>query len=49
MHCQAYIDLRQGINPEEDQLDRPGYLRGVIARRKELESKLESKLKRANV
>ena len=41
MHCQAYSDLRQGINPEEDQLDRPGYLRGVISRRKELESKLE--------
>ena len=41
MHCQAYRDLRQGINPEEDQRDRPGYLRGVISRRKELESKLE--------
>ena len=49
MHCQAYIDLRQGINPEEDQLDRPEYLRGVISRRKELESKLKSKLERGNI
>ena len=40
MHCQAYTDLRQGINPEEDQTDRAGYLRKVIARRKELELKI---------
>ena len=40
MQCQAYADLRQGINPEEDQRDRPCYLMRVIARRKELEAKI---------
>ena len=40
MQCEAYLDLRRGLNPEEDQLDRPGYLRNVIKRRKELEVKL---------
>ena len=42
MQCEAYRDLRKGINPEEDQLDRPSYLRNVIKMRKELESKLRS-------
>jgi hypothetical protein len=41
MQCEAYRDLRQGINPDDLQKDRPGYLRNVIARRKELEAKLE--------
>ena len=40
MSCQAYLNLREGINPDEDFKDRAGYLREVIARRKELESKL---------
>ena len=40
MQCHAYKDLRLGINPEENQEDRPMYLRKVISRRKELESKL---------
>ena len=40
MECQAYAGLRQGINPEEDQKDRPFYLMRVIARRKELEAKI---------
>ena len=41
MSCSAYKEYRQGINPELEQKDRPGYLRKVIARRKELELKLE--------
>ena len=41
MQCEAYRDLRQGINPDDLQKDRPGYLRNVIARRKELEAMLE--------
>ena len=41
MSCSAYEKYRQGINPELEQKDRPGYLRKVIARRKELELKLE--------
>ena len=40
MQCKAYLNLREGINPEEDLLDRAVYLRKVIAKRKELESKL---------
>ena len=40
MHCETYLDMRSGINPELGQLDRPGYLGNVIKRRKELESKL---------
>ena len=32
MHCGAYLDMRSGINPELDQLDRPGYLRRVPSR-----------------
>ena len=41
MECRAYADLRQGINPELVHKDRPEYLRRVIARRKELEAKLQ--------
>ena len=41
MSCSAYEEYRHGINPELEQKDRPGYLRKVIARRKELELKLE--------
>ena len=41
MSCKAYEDLRQGIDPELDQKERPGYLRKVISRRKDLESKLQ--------
>ena len=41
MECRAYADLRQGINPELVQKDRPGYLRRVITRRKELEANLK--------
>ena len=43
MQCHAYKDLRLGINPEENQEDRPMYLRKIISRRKELESKLGNK------
>ena len=43
MPCEAYLDMRSGINPELDQLERPGYLRNVIKRRKELESKIGQK------
>ena len=39
MHFQAYSEFRQGINPKEDQKDRPGYLRQVI-KKKNLEAKL---------
>ena len=42
MECQAYVGLRQGINPELVRQDRPGYLRRVIAKRKDLEAKLKS-------
>ena len=41
MEWKTYADLRQGINPELVQNDRPRYLRRVIARRKELEAKLK--------
>ena len=41
LECQAYVDLRQGINPELVQRDRPGYLRRVILMRKDLEAKLK--------
>ena len=40
MSCKAYEDLRQGIDPTLDQKERPGYLRKVISRRKDLELKL---------
>ena len=40
MECQAYVDLRQGIDSELLLSDRPGYLRRVILKRKELEAKL---------
>ena len=43
MSCKAYEDLRQGIDPELDQRERPSYLRKVIARRKELELKIRSR------
>ena len=43
MHCQAYLQLRQGLNPEEDFVDRSSYLRKVIAKRKELELELKKK------
>ena len=43
MHCQAYLELRQGLNPEQDFVDRLSYLRKVIARRKELEMELKKK------
>ena len=35
MRCQAYLNLRECISPEEDFKDRAGYLRKLIARRKE--------------
>ena len=41
MHCEAYLTLRTGLNPEEDFQDRAVYLRNMIARRKELEFKLK--------
>ena len=40
LQCEAYVDLRQGINPECIPCDRAVYLRKVITRRKELEAKL---------
>jgi hypothetical protein len=40
MECDAYSELRKGINPESFIQERPGYLRSVIAKRKELEAKL---------
>ena len=42
LSCQAYVDYRRGIDPELNQKERPGYLRKVIARRKELEAKLRN-------
>ena len=44
MSCNAYEDFRQGIDPELDQKEMPGYLRKVISRRKELEAKLKIRL-----
>ena len=43
MECKAYADLSNGINTELVENDRPGYLRRVIAKRKELEAKLRKK------
>ena len=40
IQCQAYVDLRHGINQYCIQCDRAVYLRKVIARKKELEAKL---------
>ena len=40
MQCEAYLQLRQGLNPEEDLVDRSSCLRKVMAKRKELESEL---------
>ena len=42
MTCKAYEEYRQGIDPELNQKERPGYLRKVISRRKVLESKLNN-------
>ena len=42
LYCQAYSDLRQGMNPEQNYDERAVYLRKVIARRKELEGKLRT-------
>ena len=42
MTCKAYEEYRQGIDPELNQKERPGYLRKEIARRKVLESKLNN-------
>ena len=44
MICGAYLELRQGINPELVQRDRPGFLRAVIEKRKGLEKKLRKEL-----
>ena len=43
MQCEAYLQVRQGLNPEEDFVDRSSYLRKVIVKRKELESELKKK------
>ena len=40
--CQAYSDLRQGMNPEQNYEDRAVYLRKIITRQKELEGKLRT-------
>ena len=40
MSCKAYEEFRQGIDPELNQKERPGYLGKIIAGRKVLESKL---------
>ena len=40
LQCNAYLELRIGINPESVQKERPGYLRKGILERKELEAKL---------
>ena len=41
MVCSAYLDLRQGINPELVLEDRASYLRKVIKRRTLLEQQLK--------
>ena len=41
LQCEAYIELRRDINPESVQKERPGYLRKVMSRRKELEAILK--------
>ena len=38
--CEAYSDLREGLNPEAVLEDRATFLRGAIKRRKELEKRL---------
>ena len=43
MSCVMYQDLRLGIDPELILKDRPGFLRKVIERRKELEAELRKK------
>ena len=42
LSCQAYTDLREGMNPEQCFEDRAVYLRKVITRRKELEGRLRT-------
>ena len=41
--CEAYLEFRQGCNPEDDFTDRAVYLRKVITKRKDLEGKLKHK------
>ena len=43
MHCEAYLQFRQGCNPEDDFTDRAVYLRKGITKRKDLEVKLKLK------
>ena len=45
LECQAYINLRQGINPKVVEEDRAPYPSRVVLRRKELEVKLRSRSK----
>ena len=40
LECEAYSDLRRGIDPELVDTDRAPYLQKVVARRKELEEQL---------
>ena len=40
MSCEAYVEFRQGTDPELMQKDRPAFLRRVVERRKELEAEL---------
>ena len=40
MTCDAYLEFRQGTDPELIQKDRPAFLRRVVERRKELEADL---------
>ena len=46
LECQAYLNLRQGIDPELVEEDRAPYLSRVVLRRKELEEKLRSRSKK---
>ena len=41
-HCEAYVDLRAGLNPEAVLEDWASFLRKAIQRRKELEAKLKT-------
>ena len=45
LECDAYLNLRQGIDPELVDEDRAPYLSRVVLRRKELEEKLRSRSK----
>ena len=42
------MELRQGIDPELVQRDRPGFLRAVIEKRKGLEKSLRTELSNNN-